>query len=66
MEAFYLSGIILIIFFFITVSFLFFQRNSKTAYYNCRMRWTLRDVDGLPIQIDVKKKDEIGQLEANI
>lgn len=47
---------------FIVVSFLFF-RGIRKRLLHLQEAMEVRDVDGLPIQIDVKKKDEIGQLE---
>ena len=55
-------SVIIIIFLFITASFLFF-RSIRKRLINLQDAMTIRDIDGLPIQIDVKKKDEIGQLE---
>lgn len=57
-----LFGVIFIIFLFITVSFLFF-RGIRKRLLQLQDAMEIRDVDGLPIQINVKKKDEIGQLE---
>ncbi|WP_249871979.1 sensor histidine kinase [Oceanobacillus saliphilus] len=57
-----LIGMILIILLFITVSFLFF-RSIRKRLLQLQEAMAIRDVDGLPIQIDVKKMDEIGQLE---
>lgn len=57
-----LFGVIFIIFLFITVSFLFF-RGIRKRLLQLQEAMEIRDVDGLPIQINVKKKDEIGQLE---
>lgn len=50
------------IFLFIVVSFLFF-RGIRKRLLHLQEAMEVRDVDRLPIQIDVKKKDEIGQLE---
>ncbi|MEI5908504.1 HAMP domain-containing sensor histidine kinase [Bacillus spongiae] len=55
-------GVILIIFLFITASFLFF-RGIRKRLVKLQDAMELRDVDNLPIQINVKKQDEIGQLE---
>ncbi len=56
------SVIIFIIFLFIAVSFLFF-RTIRKRLVQLQAAITIRDVDGLPVYINVKKKDEIGQLE---
>lgn len=55
-------GVISIILLFITVSFLFF-RSIRKRLIQLQDAMEIRDVDGLPIQIDLKKNDEIGQLE---
>ena len=55
-------GVIFIILLFIAVSFLFF-RGIRKRLLQLQDAMEIRDVDGLPIQINVKKKDEIGQLE---
>ncbi|MCH7322948.1 HAMP domain-containing histidine kinase [Solibacillus sp. MA9] len=55
-------GVICIIIFFISVSFLFF-RGIRKRLLKLQEAMEIRDVDGLPIGMDVKKKDEIGQLE---
>lgn len=47
---------------FIVVSFLFF-RGIRKRLLHLQEAMEVRDVDRLPIQIDVRKKDEIGQLE---
>ncbi|UOQ83692.1 sensor histidine kinase [Gracilibacillus salinarum] len=57
-----LAGMVLLILIFICISFLFF-RGIRKRLLQLQEAMELRDVDGLPIQIDVKKKDEIGQLE---
>ncbi|MBU8880177.1 HAMP domain-containing histidine kinase [Bacillus sp. FJAT-29790] len=57
-----LFGVIFIIFLFIIVSFLFF-RGIRKRLLQLQDAMEIRDVDSLPIQINVKKKDEIGQLE---
>ncbi|UOQ49682.1 HAMP domain-containing histidine kinase [Gracilibacillus caseinilyticus] len=57
-----LAGIALLILLFICISFLFF-RGIRKRLLQLQEAMEIRDVDGLPIQIDVKKKDEIGQLE---
>lgn len=55
-------GMILIISLFIIVSFLFFNRIRKRLVH-LQDSMATRDADGLPVQTDVQKKDEIGQLE---
>lgn len=55
-------GMIVIILLFIFISFLFFRGIRKRLLY-LQEAMEIRDVDGLPIKIDVKKKDEIGHLE---
>lgn len=57
-----LIGMITIIFIFITISFLFF-RSIRKRLLHLQESMTTRDADGLPIQTDVKKQDEVGQLE---
>ncbi|WP_025028687.1 sensor histidine kinase [Caldalkalibacillus mannanilyticus] len=55
-------GVVAIIFLFITLSFLFF-RSIRKRLLQLQEAMEMRDLDGLPIQISVSKKDEIGQLE---
>ncbi|WP_107924034.1 HAMP domain-containing sensor histidine kinase [Lysinibacillus parviboronicapiens] len=55
-------GVIVIVLFFICISFLFF-RGIRKRLLKLQDAMEIRDVDGLPIEIHVKKKDEIGQLE---
>lgn len=55
-------GVIVIILFFIAISFLFF-RGIRKRLLHLQEAMEIRDVDGLPIATKVKKKDEIGQLE---
>lgn len=55
-------GIVFVIFLFITISFLFF-RGIRKRLLQLQGAMTVRDVDGLPLQINVKRQDEIGQLE---
>ncbi|MFJ3390319.1 histidine kinase dimerization/phospho-acceptor domain-containing protein [Lysinibacillus sp. NPDC086135] len=55
-------GVIVIILFFIAISFLFF-RGIRKRLLRLQEAMEIRDVDGLPIATKVKKKDEIGQLE---
>lgn len=57
-----LIGIVAIILLFISVSFLFFHGIRKRLL-QLQEAMEIRDVDGLPLEIDLKKKDEIGQLE---
>ncbi|WP_285397159.1 HAMP domain-containing sensor histidine kinase [Lysinibacillus sp. fls2-241-R2A-57] len=57
-----LLGVIAIILFFIVVSFLFF-RGIRKRLLHLQEAMEIRDVDALPIETKVKKKDEIGQLE---
>lgn len=57
-----LFGTIFVVLLFITVSFLFF-RGIRKRLIGLQDAMVIRDVDDLPIQIDTKKKDEIGQLE---
>lgn len=55
-------GTIFVVLLFITVSFLFF-RGIRRRILRLQDAMAIRDVDSLPIQIDTKKQDEIGQLE---
>lgn len=57
-----LIGIIVIISLFILVSFLFFWRIRKRLLH-LQESMTTRDVDKLPVQTEVKRNDEVGQLE---
>ncbi|MBS4207348.1 histidine kinase dimerization/phospho-acceptor domain-containing protein [Bacillus sp. FJAT-50079] len=57
-----LFGVIFFIALFIAVSFLFF-RGIRKRLLQLQDAMEIRDVDGLPIEIHVNKKDEIGQLE---
>ncbi|WP_155593354.1 sensor histidine kinase [Lysinibacillus cavernae] len=59
---FLIFGVIAVIVFFIVVSLLFFKGIRKRLLH-LQEAMEIRDVDGLPIEIHVKKKDEIGQLE---
>lgn len=54
-------GVIILIL-FIAISFLFFRSIQKRLIY-VQEAMEIRDTDHLPVQIDVKKQDEIGQLE---
>ncbi|MGE7946047.1 sensor histidine kinase [Lysinibacillus sp. NPDC093688] len=60
--AFVFFGVFAIILFVIIVSFLFF-RGIRKRLLHLQEAMEIRDVDGLPIETKVKKKDEIGQLE---
>ncbi|WP_077623013.1 HAMP domain-containing sensor histidine kinase [Sediminibacillus massiliensis] len=53
---------VLFTFVFIVVSFLFF-RGIRKRLLRLQEAMAIRDVDGLPIETDMKKKDEVGQLE---
>lgn len=55
-------GMISIILLFIIISFLFF-RGIRKRLLHLQDAMTIRNVDGLPIQMKIKKMDEIGQLE---
>ncbi|MFJ7736944.1 histidine kinase dimerization/phospho-acceptor domain-containing protein [Lysinibacillus sp. NPDC097287] len=55
-------GVIVVILFFVSVSYLFF-RGIRKRLLKLQDAMEIRDVDGLPIEMYVKKKDEIGQLE---
>lgn len=55
-------GVVVIIFLFIVVSFLFF-RGIRKRLLQLQEAMELRDTDGLPIEVNIMKKDEIGQLE---
>ncbi|WP_018932275.1 sensor histidine kinase [Gracilibacillus lacisalsi] len=57
-----LIGTLFLVIFFIFISFLFF-RGIRKRLLQLQEAMEIRDVDELPIQIDVKKQDEIGQLE---
>ncbi len=54
MELFLFIGVIAIILFFIVVSFLFFKGIRKRLLH-LQEAMEIRDVDGLPVEIDVKK-----------
>ncbi|MCS0788327.1 HAMP domain-containing histidine kinase [Cytobacillus firmus] len=56
------AGLLLIITLFIIVSFLFF-RGIRKRLLQLQEAMERRDMDNLPIGIDVQKNDEIGQLE---
>nr|WP_295974984.1 HAMP domain-containing sensor histidine kinase [uncultured Bacillus sp.] len=55
-------GMVVIVVLFIAISFLFF-RGIRKRLLHLEDAMLIRDVDGLPIQIHTKKRDEIGQLE---
>jgi len=57
-----LIGVVIVVFVFILVSLLFF-RGIRKRLLQLQEAMTIRDVDTLPIPIDVKRHDEIGQLE---
>ena len=54
--------IIVILLFFIIISYMFF-RNIRKRLLNLQEAMNIRDVDSLPIAIEISKQDEIGQLE---
>ncbi|MDM5227503.1 HAMP domain-containing sensor histidine kinase [Cytobacillus sp. NJ13] len=56
------AGLLLIISLFIIVSFLFF-RGIRKRLLHLQEAMERRDMDNLPIKIDVQNNDEIGQLE---
>jgi signal transduction histidine kinase len=56
------AGLLLIITLFIIISFLFF-RGIRKRLLHLQEAMERRDMDNLPIGIDVQKNDEIGQLE---
>lgn len=55
-------GMVGIILLFMIISFLFF-RSIRNRLLHLQESMTTRDMDGLPVQTDVKKLDEVGQLE---
>lgn len=57
-----LIGTICIIFLFILISFLFFW-NIRKRLLQLQQSMTTKDATGLPIQTEIRKDDEIGQLE---
>ncbi|MBY0098548.1 sensor histidine kinase [Mesobacillus maritimus] len=59
---FLLLGVVIIVVSFILISFSFFRGIRKRLVY-LQDAMSIRDVDGLPVQVAVKKQDEIGQLE---
>ncbi|GFR37397.1 hypothetical protein PRECH8_06930 [Insulibacter thermoxylanivorax] len=56
------AALILIILLFILISYMFF-RGIRKRLVQLQEAMSIRDVDGLPVPIDVRKQDEIGQLE---
>lgn len=62
MESGFLFIAILLMVGFLGISLLFFIRILKRLV-NLEEAMTIREVDGLPIRIEVKKKDEIGAVE---
>lgn len=61
---FFLVGIGALILLFIAISFLFF-RGIRKRLLHLQSAMELRDTDGLPVKLDIKKNDEIGQLEGS-
>jgi len=59
---FLLIGVVIIVVSFILISFSFFRGIRKRLVF-LQDAMSIRDVDGLPVQVVVKKQDEIGQLE---
>lgn len=57
-----LIGVSTIILFFFLASILFF-RGIRKRLLKLQDAMEIRDIDGLPIEMDIKKQDEIGQLE---
>jgi signal transduction histidine kinase len=55
-------GTITIVLLFIVISFLFF-RGIRKRLLQLQKAMSIRGADGLPVQTEVKKQDEIGQLE---
>lgn len=55
-------GTIGVIILFIVMSYLFF-RGIRTRLIHLQQAMSIRDTDALPVQVKVKKQDEIGQLE---
>lgn len=55
-------GVIAFILLFIIVSFLFF-RSIQKRLLKFQDSMGIRDVDGLPVEVEIKKEDEIGELE---
>jgi len=59
----FIIGFFLVIGLFVLLSFLFF-RSIRRRLLHLQEAMEIRDSDQLPVQIEVKKQDEIGQLEA--
>ncbi len=57
-----LIGMFIVIIIFIIISYLFF-RSIRKRLLDLQESMTTRDADGLPVQTEVKKEDEVGQLE---
>lgn len=57
-----LIALLVIIVVFVLISYLFF-RGIRKRLLQLQEAMSIRDIDGLPVQIDVRKNDEIGQLE---
>lgn len=55
-------GLFIIVVIFIIISYLFF-RSIRKRLLHLQQSMTERDTDGLPVQTEVKKEDEVGQLE---
>ena len=55
-------GMIVLVVLFILISYLFFRRIRKRLM-QLQEAMSIRDVDGLPVSIELSGKDEIGQLE---
>lgn len=60
---FYVAFIFLLFAFFVLMSLLFF-RHIRRRLLRLQAAMTLHDVNGLPVPIEQKRHDEIGQLEA--
>ncbi|GAA5416119.1 phosphotransferase RcsD [Paraliobacillus ryukyuensis] len=58
----FVIGIAVLVLLFIVISFLFF-RSIRKRLLQLQDAMEIRDVDSLPVQIQVRKQDEIGQLE---
>lgn len=57
-----IAGVFIFVLLFIVVSFLFF-RSIQKRLLEFQESMGIRDVDGLPIKVVIKKEDEIGELE---
>ncbi|GGK05655.1 hypothetical protein GCM10007063_30100 [Lentibacillus kapialis] len=58
----YLATFLVLLFLFMIIS-LFFFRQIRKRLLNLQKAMALRDIDNLPVLIEMKKDDEIGQLE---